>query len=81
MSRDCQAAPVLEDLRQIPVVERRERLDARRQQRVHEPVVEVEALRVRGPGASGKMRGQATEKRYAVAPMSFMSATSSVYRW
>src|SRR5262249_19334290 len=38
---------VLEGLRQIPVVQRRERLDARREQLVHEPAVEVEALRIR----------------------------------
>ncbi len=42
------AAFVLEHLREIPVVERRERPDARGQQRVDEPVVEVEPALVDG---------------------------------
>ena len=41
------AAVVLQRLRQVPVIERRERLDAVGEQLVDEPVVEVEALRVR----------------------------------
>jgi hypothetical protein len=41
------SALVLERLRQIPVVERGERRDARRDQLVHQPVVKVEAFRVR----------------------------------
>ena len=58
------AAAVLERLRQVPVVERDEGLDAVREQLVDEPVVEVEAGRVharRGP--SGRIRGHAIEKR------------------
>ena len=50
------------------MVERGERLDAGGDQLVHQPVVEVEALRVRLPVPSGKMRGQAIENRYAFAP-------------
>jgi hypothetical protein len=37
---------VLEHLRQVPVIERGERLDARRQKLVDQTVVEVDALRV-----------------------------------
>ncbi len=40
------ADAVLQRLRQVPVIQRREGLDAVRQQLVHEPVVEIEALRV-----------------------------------
>ena len=45
------AAPVLQGLRQVPVVKRREGSDARLQQRVHEPVVEGEARPVDRPVA------------------------------
>src|SRR5262245_3382009 len=45
------AVLVLERLRQVPVVERRVRLDAGRQQLVDEAAVEVDALRVRRAGA------------------------------
>ncbi len=45
---------VLQRLRQVPVVERGERRDARGEQLVHQPVVEVEALRVRLSGAVGE---------------------------
>jgi hypothetical protein len=44
------AVLVLQGLRQVPVVERGERLDAGRLQLVHETVVEVQALRVRLTG-------------------------------
>ena len=43
---------VLELLRQVPVEERREGLDARLEQRVDEPPVEVEAGLVHGPAAA-----------------------------
>ena len=43
VSRARPAAAVLERLRQVPVVERQERLDAVREQLVDEAVVEVEA--------------------------------------
>jgi hypothetical protein len=75
------AVLVLQRLRKIPVVQRHERLDAGGEELVDEPVVEVETLRVRLPGAFGKIRGQATENRYASAPIDFISATSSSYRW
>jgi hypothetical protein len=54
---------VLEGLGQVPVVQGGERLDAGRPQRVHQPVVEVQALGVGGAGALGKIRGQAIENR------------------
>ena len=58
------AAGVLERLRQVPVVERRHRLDAARQQAVDEPVVVGEARAARPRrGRSGCTRGQAIEKR------------------
>lgn len=47
------AAPVLERLRQVPVVEGGERGDARLQEAVHEPVVEVQARLVDRPVAAG----------------------------
>ena len=47
------AAPVLQRLRQVPVVQRRERGDARPQQRVHQAVVVREAGLVDRPGAVG----------------------------
>ena len=50
------ADAVLQRLRQVPVIERRERLDAVREQLVDEPVVEVEALRVRRSGALRETR-------------------------
>ena len=39
------------------------------------------AVGFRLPVPSGKIRGQATENRYAFAPIDFISATSSGYRW
>ena len=48
------AAVVLQRLRQIPVIQSRERLDAVREELVDQPVVEVEALRVRRAGALRK---------------------------
>ena len=47
------------------------------EQLVHQPAVEVEPLGS-AARAVGKTRGHATEKRYAVAPRSFISATSSL---
>jgi hypothetical protein len=72
---------VLQCLRQIPVVERRKRLDAGREKLVDQAVVEVQTLGVRFAGALGEDPGQAIENRYAVAPIDFISATSSTYRW
>ena len=46
------AALILQCLGQVPVVERHIRLDARRQQRVHKPVVPGKARRVHRAGAS-----------------------------
>ena len=58
------AAPVLERLRQVPVVERDERGDAGLQQAVDQPVVEVEpGLALTGPSPPGTIRGQASENR------------------
>ena len=57
------APAVLERLRQIPVIERDERLDPVGEQLVHEPVVEVEAGRGSPPAPAGRMRGQAIENR------------------
>ena len=48
---DGPAAALLERLREIPVVERHEGLDARREQLVDQPIVEVETCAVR-PAAS-----------------------------
>ncbi len=47
------AAPVLQWLRQVPVVERDHRLDTPGVQAVHQPPVEVEALLADRPGAVG----------------------------
>ena len=55
--------PVLQRLGQVPVVQRPERLDARRQQLVDQAAVEVDALQVGWPVPSGKTRGQETENR------------------
>ena len=44
---------VLEGLRQVPVVEGRDRLDARCEQLVHQPVVERQPRRVDRPGPGG----------------------------
>ena len=74
---DRPAAAVLERLRQVPVVQGRERLDAVLEQLVDEPVVEVEAGGVRGPASVGTTRGQAIENRYALRPSSRMSRMSS----
>jgi len=48
------AASVLQRLRQIPVIERRKRLDAGFEQRIDEPAVEVETLCVGLTGAARK---------------------------
>ena len=48
------AALILQCLGQVPVVERHIRLDARRQQRVHKPVVPGKARRVHLAGAGGE---------------------------
>ena len=48
------AAFVLERLRQVPVVQRRERPDAIREQFIHKPVVIIEARLVHLPFALGK---------------------------
>jgi hypothetical protein len=60
------------------VVQRRERLDPGAKQLVDEPAVEVDAFGLGWPVPSGKIRGQAIENRYAVAPIDFISATSSL---
>src|SRR5271166_4570049 len=44
-------AAILQGLRQVPVIERRERRDAVGDELVEEPVIEVEALRIRRAGA------------------------------
>ena len=54
VSRDGPAAAILERLRQVPVVERDERLDAVREQLVDEAVVEVEAGGVHAAAALGE---------------------------
>jgi hypothetical protein len=71
------AARVLERLRRVPVEERRERLDAVREQLVDEAVVEVEPACVDRPAPVGMTRGHAIEKRNASSPSSRISATSS----
>src|SRR5579883_733403 len=45
---------ILQRLRQVPMIERRIRLDAAREQLVDEPVVKIETLSVRGARTSGK---------------------------
>ena len=55
--------------------------DAVGEQRVDQPVVEVEARLVDGPRPSGCTRGQAIENRYALRPSRCISATSSAQRW
>jgi hypothetical protein len=57
------AAIVVQRLRQVPVVERRMRLDAGGQQFVEQAVVEREAGLVPGALPSGCTRGQEKEKR------------------
>jgi hypothetical protein len=58
------SAFVLQRLRQIPMIKRRQRRDSRRDELAHQPVVEVEALGIRRARAPwGKMRGQAMENR------------------
>ena len=57
------AAGVLERLRQVPVVERREGPDAGGEERVAEPAVVVEPFWFARPRPIGWMRGQAIEKR------------------
>jgi hypothetical protein len=54
LSRLPAAVPVLECLGQIPVIQRQERLDASGQQRVDEPAVEIEPLRIGLPRALRK---------------------------
>jgi hypothetical protein len=44
------SAAILQRLRQVPVIERRERLDAIAEELVEEPIVEVETLRIRRAG-------------------------------
>ena len=66
------AAGVLERLRQVPVVERRERLDAVREQLVDEPVVEVEpglvhACRARRGGRAATRSRSGTRRARARA--------------
>lgn len=58
-----------------------QRLDPGGEQLVDEAAVEVEPFGLGCPVPSGKMRGQAIENRYAVTPIDFISATSSLYRW
>ena len=57
------ADAVLQRLRQIPVIERRVRLDAVGEQLVDQAVVEREPLGVGWPVPCGKMRGQEIENR------------------
>src|SRR3712207_5103474 len=54
LARPPPAVPVLQGLRQVPVVERGERLDADGEQFVDEAVVEVQPLRVGRTGAFGE---------------------------
>ena len=75
------AAALFERLRQVPVVERRKRADARVEQAVDEPPVVVEPLRVRAAASPcGWMRGQAIEKRQLVWFIARISAMSSAKR-
>ena len=57
------AAGVLERLRQVPVVQRHERADARGERRVDQPLVVVEPAELAGPRPSAWIRGQETENR------------------
>jgi hypothetical protein len=57
------AVLVLQGLREVPVVERGERFDARSLELVNQAAIEV---------------GQEMENRYAFAPRSFMTFTSSL---
>ena len=66
-----------ECLRQIPVEQRRERLDPLLEQCVDKPVVEVEALLVHRTTAVRHDPGQAIEKRKASSPSSVINFTSS----
>ena len=57
------ADPVLERLRQVPVIQRGERLDAVGEQFVDQTIVEVEPFGLGAPVPSGNTRGQAIENR------------------
>ena len=72
------AVAVLQRLRQVPVIQRRERLDPGRQQLVDETVVEVEALLVRRARALGEDPRPGDPEAVAPAPIDFISATSSL---
>src|SRR5437763_158514 len=73
------AASVLERLREVPVVQRRERSDARTQQRVDDPLVVVEPTRLDctaagrlhprpGDGESVRRDAQLPDERQVVVP-------------
>ena len=74
------SAAILQRLRQVPVVKRRERRNAVGEQLVDQPVIVLEPLCVGAPVPCGKMRGQEIENRYARAPSVFIDCTSSLYR-
>jgi len=73
-------ALVFEGLRQSPVVERHVGRDAPLEQPVDESRVEVEPLADSPRRAVGRMRGHATEKRYALWPSDFIRSRSSRQR-
>ena len=75
------AALVLERLREVPVVQRHERLDAVREQVVDEPVVEVEARLVHAPAALGQdARPRDREAERAEAELSASARCPRAYR-
>ncbi len=61
-------AAVLQGLRQIPVVQRREGLHAMRQQRVHEPAIEVDTRLIGRTGTGGKDAAPGNRKAAALQP-------------
>ena len=69
---------IVQRLRQVPVIQRRERLDPGRQKLVDETVVKSTPFGFGWPVPSGKIRGHEIENRYAVAPNDLISATSSL---
>ena len=78
---DFPPAAILERLRQVPVIKRRERRDAVGEKVIEEPVVESRPLGFSAPVPCGNIRGQEIENRYAVVPSAFIDDTSSRYRW
>lgn len=72
------AAASIQGERQIPVIQGRDGGDLLRKQGIDQTVVEVEAQRITWPLPWGKMRGHASEKRYALRPRSAIRATLRV---